>query len=318
MTSDSCSVDGNPIYQSCDCDIPRFFCALANISGYCSTVAWFLVLLPQVIRNFRHRTVQGISLGWAILNFTAAFNNAFFVFKFGGMPWYVYGSAVYMPILEILLLIQFYIFTPASRAKNIAAILLVPAWIGLAIIQSVFDVYKQLEWLSIVLWSAETFPQIFLNIKRRSTYGLANMSVTITAVGKTTDFMQNYLLIMPIQYVIMAFFSSTVAQVQTLQVLWYWKKRPINEACDGPVDAESRITTQCNVLRVLGYILFGSELVIFIVALILRTSRWWLIAAPIVTYTIIVAFYLYDRQLSPTPVRIAAEKDENQERIADF
>ena len=63
---------------------------MANISGYVSTVAWFLVLLPQVIRNFRHKTVQGLSLGWAILNFTAAFNNAFFVFKLGKLPWYVY------------------------------------------------------------------------------------------------------------------------------------------------------------------------------------------------------------------------------------
>ena len=60
--------------------------------------------------------------------------------------------------------------------------------------------------------------QIFLNMRRRSTYGLANMMVTITAIGKTTDFMQNYILIMPIQYVIMAYFSSTVAQIQTLQV----------------------------------------------------------------------------------------------------
>uniref|UniRef100_A0A914PD19 Uncharacterized protein n=1 Tax=Panagrolaimus davidi TaxID=227884 RepID=A0A914PD19_9BILA len=318
MTLDSCSIEGNAIYQSCDCNLPQWICAFANISGYCSTVAWFLVLLPQVIRNFRYRTVQGISLGWAILNFTAAFNNAFFVFKYGNMPWYVYGSAVYMPILEILLLIQFYIFTPSSRLKNIAALLLVPTWISLAVVQSVFNVYKDLEWLSIVLWSAETFPQIFLNIKRRSTYGIANLSVTITAVGKTTDFMQNYLLIMPIQYVIMAFFSSTVAQVSTLQVLWYWKKLPINEILDGPVENELQISTKCNILRVIGFIVFGSELIIFIVALLIRTQHWWLISAPIATYTVIAAFYIYNRHWCPTPIRIAAEKDEPKDDIKDF
>ena len=73
---------------------------------------------------------------------------------------YTYGSAVYMPVLEILLLIQFYLFAPPSRHKIIAAIILVPFWISLAAVQSIFNVYKQLEWLSIVLWSAETFPQV--------------------------------------------------------------------------------------------------------------------------------------------------------------
>uniref|UniRef100_A0A914XUU8 Uncharacterized protein n=1 Tax=Panagrolaimus superbus TaxID=310955 RepID=A0A914XUU8_9BILA len=206
MTLDSCSIKGNPIYQSCDCNIPQWLCAFANISGYCSTVAWFLVLLPQ----------------------------------------------------------------------------------------------------------------IFLNIKRRSTYGIANLSVTITAVGKTTDFMQNYLLIMPIQYLIMAFFSSTVAQISTLQVLWYWKKLPINETPDGPIENEHQISTQCNILRVIGFIFFSTELVIFIAALLIRTKYWWLISAPIATYTIIAAFYIYNRHWCPTPIRIVAEKEEPKGEISDF
>lgn len=85
--STNCSVAGSPIYQSCDCSIPLWLCAFANVSGYCSTVLWFLVLVPQVWRNFRHRSVEGISVGWAIANFTAALNNSFFVFKSGTMPW---------------------------------------------------------------------------------------------------------------------------------------------------------------------------------------------------------------------------------------
>ncbi|KAI6193387.1 hypothetical protein M3Y96_01012500 [Aphelenchoides besseyi] len=113
------------------------------------------VLVPQVWRNFRHRTVVGISCGWAIANFTAALNNTFFVIKSGNMPWYLYGY-IYMPVID----------------------------------------------------------------------------VSIIAICKSLDFMQTYLLIMPIQYTVMAFFSSTVSQVGTLQVIWYWNQQPVEEKSD--------------------------------------------------------------------------------------
>jgi hypothetical protein len=82
-----CTDPSSAIYIRCDCQLPMFMCAFANICGYASTVVWFIVLLPQVLRCWRYRSVDGISPAWAILNFTAALNNAFFVFKMGNMPW---------------------------------------------------------------------------------------------------------------------------------------------------------------------------------------------------------------------------------------
>ncbi|KAI6224101.1 hypothetical protein M3Y95_00847700 [Aphelenchoides besseyi] len=228
----NCSARDSAIFVSCDCGLPLFFCAFANISGYCSLVLWLFVLIPQVWRNFRHRTVVGISCGWAIANFTAAFNNTFFVIKSGNMPWYLYGY-IYMPV--------------------------------------------------------------FLNMRRQSTHGLSNLSVSIIAICKSLDFMQTYLLVMPIQYIVMAFFSSTVSEFGTLQVIWYWNQQPVEEKSD--VIERYPISPRCNFLRWFGLTVFGIELLVFIVALIVRTRMMWLLVSPVVVYSIIFGYYFYINHL---------------------
>ena len=59
-------------------------------------------------------------------------------------------------------------------------------------------------------------------MRLQSTKGQATKSVILALVGKTTDFLSCYLLVLPIQYVVMAYFSSSVAYVNGLQVIWYW------------------------------------------------------------------------------------------------
>ena len=39
-------------------------------------------------------------------------------------------------------------------------------------------------WGAVVLWSVETFPQVILNMKRRSTSGQSTVSVGIALTGK--------------------------------------------------------------------------------------------------------------------------------------
>ncbi|KAH7724880.1 hypothetical protein AAVH_07472 [Aphelenchoides avenae] len=232
------------------------------------------------------------------------------------MPWYVYGSAVYMPILEGILLVQFVVFTKYTRHKWMAAALCITVWCALVAVQSLLDVYRELEWLSIVLWSAETFPQVFLNMRRRSTYGLSNFSVLITAIGKTTDFLQNYLLIMPLQYVIMAFFSSTVAQIGTLQVIVYWSRRPVYYATDAG-KPRKRITRSCQILRVIGGSFLVGELATFAVALVLRTRTAWLIAAPASVYLVLLVHYVYVSNRCPFPWLRAEKVDptDNERKV---
>lgn len=299
-----CTVNGSAIFVRCDCNLPQFFCGLANISGYCSTVIWFIILVPQLVRNVRHSSVRGISPAWAICNFSAAMNNAFFVFKTSHMPWYIYVSAIYMPVLEAILLLQFVIYTPHTLTKMIVQLSCFVMWSVIVMLQTTIPVYGHLEWISIVLWSAETIPQVFLNMRRRSTYGLSNLSIAIGAWGKITDFMENYLLVMPMQYVVMAYFSSTIAQVGTIQVLYYWNQIPAQNDDGDEVYGEvirRDNSPKCNFVRYLGMTFFGCVLVGYTIAFVIRTREILWIIAPVCLYGLFIAYYVRLRFFTNRP-----------------
>jgi hypothetical protein len=194
-------------------------CYLANVLGLVSTALWFTVLLPQVLKNFWRRSVDGLSFLWGLANFTASLVNIFFIFNLS-LPYYVRVEGVYQPLLEITILLQFLLFfkEPFHRKLLILALCLVLWGIIVELQLNIDGVYVHLEWVSICLWSIETYPQVILNLNRRSTSGQSTISVLITIFGKTTDFLSTYGLSLPIQYVIMAYFSSTAGLINGFQV----------------------------------------------------------------------------------------------------
>ena len=78
-----------------------------------------------------------------------------------------------------------------------------------------------LEWVAITLWSIESLPQIYLNFFNKSTRGLSNLGQILACVGKTTDVINNYTLLIPTQYRVLAFLSTSSAYLGNLQVLHY-------------------------------------------------------------------------------------------------
>lgn len=158
--SSSNNNDDTILCSNCDLHWPSEVCEFANVCGLISTSVWFLVLLPQLYRNFRWRTVEGLSLGWALANFTAAMNNVFFVFKLGTLPIFTQINAVYMPILEGLIMVQFFIFTPYNRSKYLITAMCLLIWLIIILLQVFLSVYGWMQWISVVLWSVESFPQV--------------------------------------------------------------------------------------------------------------------------------------------------------------
>jgi len=65
--------------------------------------------------------------------------------------------------------------------------------------------------------------QVILNMRLRTTAGQAMPSVVLGLMGKTFDFLSNYLLLLPPQYVIMTYFSSTLAYINGIQVISGWR-----------------------------------------------------------------------------------------------
>ena len=85
-------------------------------------------------------------------------------------------------------------------------------------------------------------------MRLQSTSGQATGSVVIAMVGKTTDFLANNILVMPIQYVIMCYFSSSVAYVNGFQVAWYYgNEAPPKESDQTRTKESSKQTKESNV-----------------------------------------------------------------------
>jgi hypothetical protein len=61
-------------------------------------------------------------------------------------------------------------------------------------------------------------------MRLRSTGGQATSSVVLGLMAKTTDVLSNYLLLLPSQYVVMTYFSSTLAYINGIQVISGWRK----------------------------------------------------------------------------------------------
>lgn len=178
------------------------------------------MLVPQVAKNFWQRSVAGLSFLWALANFTASLVNLFFAFTIP-LPLYSKVSAVYMPVLELTILLQFLLFHKLLlRRKLLFLVVCLLLWGTIVELELClpYPATDDLEWIAIVLWSVETFPQIVLNAQLRNTRGQSTLSVLITICGKTTDFLSTYALSMPLKYVIMAYFSSSMGLTNGWQV----------------------------------------------------------------------------------------------------
>lgn len=287
--------------ERCDQTLPDFFCFVGNLSGWISSFIWLIVLFPQVIKNWKNKSVEGVSLLWALLNFSASYVNIFFIYH-NSLPLFSLLSRIYMPILEFFLLLQFYYYGKyTKREKRIALSLFLFSLIILTSINTIFShlYINELEWIAIVLWSIETFPQIYLNFKLKSTRGLSSVSQVICFLGKTSDISQNYFLNIPIQYRYLAFFSSSSAYFNNLQVLIYddaesSEKSEVKDQEFKQVKME--LTTEnyrFSLFKIILVIIVSTFLLASSIGFILRTENW--IESIFIVfgfYSIIFIFYI--------------------------
>ena len=151
----------NLLYENCRKTWPKAWCAFANVCGYISCLIWLFVLFPQIRKNRKRGSVEGLSILWATANFTASLANVFFAFSVA-LPVYIKILAVYMPILESIILLQFLLYSKHTMQMKLsygACCFLI--WIAVISLDlSVADAAEKVQWLAIVLWSIESFPQV--------------------------------------------------------------------------------------------------------------------------------------------------------------
>ncbi|GJJ68481.1 hypothetical protein EMPS_00827 [Entomortierella parvispora] len=222
------------LHENCDGNLPEGLCVFANVCGYISNVIWFLVLLPQLLKNFRRRSTDGLSFLWASCNFTASLINLFFILQIQ-VPLFTRISGWYMPILEAGMLLQFLVYSEASlHRKALLTVLSLSVYSALIAMETVKvfggggETSSKMVWISIVLWSVETYFQVVLNMQRRSVEGQSYISLALSFVGKTTDVIMQFSLLMPTQYVYMTYFSSTLAYFNFMQLVIYTQPKRIS------------------------------------------------------------------------------------------
>ena len=165
--------------------------------------------------------------------------------------------------------------------------------------------------------------QVILNFKLHSTTGQSTRSVAIALTGKMTDFVATYSLVLPLQYVIMTYFSSSVAYVNGIQVAWYFRRSRTgngseNEAVqysivsteggDSPTDGESYDEThdrlnimqnnssQFGPFRMFLISLMVTVLILFAYCLTWATKSFISLVAPVsIIFITFSAMFIYNR-----------------------
>lgn len=213
------------INNSCVESWEKWICHVGNISGLCSSCFWSICILPQLYLNYQRKSTKGLSLRWAIANVTAALINLNFILRIS-VPLYMTISAIYMPILELIILGQFISYGQDKSTRTIAGVVFVILslviilvgffWEGITI-----ELAGSFMWVAVTLWSIETFPQLWMNARYSSTCGQSPETISISFLGKTTDFIAMVSLDIPLQYRIMTYFSTSSAYINIIQYLYY-------------------------------------------------------------------------------------------------
>jgi hypothetical protein len=208
--------------KNCIPTLNIFFCYLGNLCGYLSTVVWFVVLIPQIYKNYVRKTTYGISLFWLYMNFTASLCNILFVFRLD-LPLYSKLMGIYMPFLQFVTIIQYLVYSNESVNKRIILFIVIFT-ISTVLFYSnyFFPILTEFySWVSLVLWSLEMFPQLYLNFKLGTTEGQSSITIMIAFIGKTSDIISTYSINFPIQVIIMNYLSTSSAYFNNIQMIFY-------------------------------------------------------------------------------------------------
>ena len=205
------------------------------------------------------------------------------------------------------------------RPTNIVCTCLLILWVSVITVQVLEpSTASYFAWVAIVLWSVETFPQLYTNIASpaSATSGQSAVSILITCIGKTTDGLSAYLLAMPTQIRVLAYFSGTAAWLNALYVLVLFL-RPVavensRQANNSPTaDASDTHSSggcvvslasraELSIHRTLVSstwvrIALATTLVVLmlavVVAIVLTVWQWWVIALPVASALIVGSFH---------------------------
>ncbi|KAJ3070488.1 hypothetical protein HDU98_006510 [Podochytrium sp. JEL0797] len=177
---------------------------LSIIIGWAYFVAWSVSFYPQIILNFRRRSVEGLSVDFVLLNIIgficySVFNLVqFFYYKSESVKLNDVFFAVHALVLCLFTFGQILYYTPSIRTvftsitkptRLVLAVIFVAIIVGCSIMhgQSLLEYIGSVK-VGISLY--KYIPQLILNWRNRSTVGWSITNILLDATGGILSFAQ--------------------------------------------------------------------------------------------------------------------------------
>ncbi|XP_071712244.1 cystinosin homolog [Rutidosis leptorrhynchoides] len=190
---------------------------LSNVFGWIAFSVWSISFYPQVLLNFKRKSVVGLNFDFVALNFTKHSSyfiyNASVFFSSAVQRQYhnKYGSKQIIPVaandvafsihavlLTAFTLVQIMIYDRRTqKVSKITMIILLAGWISVAI--CVFIAIPRHHWLwlvncfntlQVVMTTIKYIPQAVMNFRRKSTDGFSIGNILLDLLGGLSNYAQ--------------------------------------------------------------------------------------------------------------------------------
>ncbi|XP_043576638.1 cystinosin-like isoform X1 [Chiloscyllium plagiosum] len=191
-----------------------------QVIGWIYFVAWSISFYPQVIENWRRKSVIGLNFDFLALNLTGHLAYGVFNISLFWVPSIkkqflehnpngvnpVEANDVFFSIhailLTILTIFQCLIYERGSqKVSKIATALVVGSWLC-ALVTSIMALAHQITWLQLVYYFSyiklgivlvKYVPQVYMNYQRKSTVGWSIWNALLDITGGTFSLLQMFL-----------------------------------------------------------------------------------------------------------------------------
>ncbi|XP_042001595.1 cystinosin homolog isoform X2 [Salvia splendens] len=190
---------------------------LYNVLGWLAFVSWSISFYPQVILNFRRKSVVGLNFDFVLLNLTKhssylIYNASLFFSstvqrqyreKFGLNEMIPVAAndvafSIHAVLLTVFTLAQIVMYDRGNqKVSKTAAVLVSVAWLAAAV--CVFVAIPRHSWfwlvscfntIQVVMTVIKYIPQVVLNFRRKSTIGFSIGNILLDFFGGITNYFQ--------------------------------------------------------------------------------------------------------------------------------
>ncbi|XP_065062072.1 uncharacterized protein LOC135688933 [Rhopilema esculentum] len=211
----------------CQSDLTVMICGLSTFCFYVSATAFVFALIPQLHKNSYLKSTKGLSSLWAAGLSTANLVHTFFVFQISSKNIYFKIASIIYCGTSAGLLFQFWLYSKEDvRFKVTLFGTSIVVWLAIISIEIAVPNLRganKMEWIAIILFSVGLLPQVIRNIFERSTLGQSNISVVLTAVGWSFQFVPVYIFETSTKFKSMVFIGAFIGHINCLQLIWFRK-----------------------------------------------------------------------------------------------